>query len=149
MKFFNALNKKTRIILAIQFICMLIGTSTHIQWIWENGIFSVHQNAPFFSTIFWDSLTFFDLIAAILLIIRPKAGILLTLIIITIDVIHNNIIVLLANQHINELGLVMWATKYWMLIGQLLFMTFVFATIKSNLTEIKTKSTFENEANEK
>ena len=121
---------------------MLVGASTHIKWIWENGFFSEQVNTSFFSTIIWDSLTFLDVIAAILIIRRPKDGILLTLIIITIDVIHNNLIVLLDNQHINEIGVKMWATKYWMLIGQLLFMAFVFATIKSNLTEVKIKSTF-------
>lgn len=123
---------------------MLIGASTHIKWIWENGIFSEQQNTLLLSTIFWDCLTFLDILAAILLIYRPKDGVLLTLAIISIDVIHNNLLVLLNNQHINETGFILWATKYWMLVGQLLFMMFVFATIKSNLTEIKIKQAFKN-----
>ena len=127
---------------------MIVGASTHIKWILENGIFSRQENTPFFSTIFWDSLAFWDIIAAILLIYRPKNGILLTFIIIIIDVIHNNLIVLLNDQHINDIGVEMWATKYWMLIGQLLFMTFVFATIKSNLAEVICKSTFKNNSTE-
>jgi hypothetical protein len=127
---------------------MLVGALTHIKWIFENGIFSQQINTPFFSTIFWDSLAFLDIIAAILLIYRPKDGILLTLLIITIDLIHNNIVVLLDNEHMNEIGVKMWATKYWMLIVQLLFMTFVFATIKSNLKEINCKLTFKNDNNE-
>lgn len=144
MKFLKTLNRRTRVILTIQVICMLIGGSTHIKWIWENGIFSEQQDTLLFSTIFWDSLTFLDIVAAILLIYRPKDGVLLTLAIITIDVIHNNLIVLLDNQHINELGFKMWATKYWMLVGQLLFMTFVYATIKSTLIEINIKLVFKN-----
>jgi hypothetical protein len=127
---------------------MLVGASTHLKWILENGIFSQQMNIPFFSTIFWDSLAFWDIIAAFLIINKPKEGILLTLTIITIDVIHNSLIILLNNQHINYIGVKMWATKNWMLIGQLLFMIFVFATIKSNLTEINCKSTFKNETNE-
>ncbi|MEO6301587.1 MAG: hypothetical protein ABIP51_00315 [Bacteroidia bacterium] len=119
---------------------MLIGASTHLKWILANGIFYKQINAPLFSTIFWDSLTFFDIIAAILLINRPKHGVLLTLVIITIDVIHNNSLVLLNNQHINYIGVKMWVTKYWMLMAQLIFMTFVFATAKRNLTEINRKS---------
>jgi hypothetical protein len=109
---------------------MLVGALTHIKWIFENGIFSQQINTPFFSTIFWDSLAFLDIIAAILLIYRPKDGILLTLLIITIDLIHNNIVVLLDNEHMNEIGVKMWATKYWMLIVQLLFMTFVLLRLK-------------------
>ena len=118
---------------------MLVGASTHIKWIWENGIFSVKTNVPFFSTVFWDSLAFLDILAAILLINRPRVGVLLTLVIITMDVIHNNVIVLLEHQHINEIGITMWATKYWMLIAQILFMIFVFATVKNSLAEIKIK----------
>ncbi len=120
---------------------MLVGASAHINWILENGIYSRQLNTPFSATIFWDSLAFFDIIAAVLLIYKPKAGVLLTLIIILLDVFHNNLIVLLDNQHINELGIRMWATKYWMLIGQILFMIFVFATIKSCMREIKIKAT--------
>lgn len=125
-------------------MCMLVGASTYIKWILESGIFSRQENTPFFSTIFWDCLTFFDIIAAVLLIFRPKVGVLLTLTIITIDVIHNNLILLLNNQHINDIGVLMWATKYWMLIGQLLFMVFIFATDKNNLTEINCKSALKN-----
>jgi hypothetical protein len=124
---------------------MLIGASTHIKWILENGIFSLKENTSFYSTIFWDSLIFFDIVATVLLINRPKYGIFLTLIIITIDVLHNNLILVLNNQHINDIGVGIWATKYWMLIGQLLFITFVFMTIKSNLTEINCKSTLKND----
>ena len=138
--FFEILNKKTKIILTIQTICMLIGASTHILWIVENGFFSHNVNHPFISTIFWDSLTFIDIIAAFLLILRPKIGILFTVIIITIDVIHNNLILFIYNQHINNIGIQLWAIKYWMLIGQLLFLIFVFWTLKPNLTELRLKS---------
>ena len=136
---FKILNKKTKFILIIQAICMLIGASTHILWIIENGLFYRNINHPFISTIFWDSLTFVDIIAALLLILRPQIGIFFTLTIIIIDVIHNNLILFIYDQHINNIGIQMWATKYWMLIGQLLFMTFVFLTLKTNLTELKLK----------
>ena len=144
MKFFKILNNRTRIILTIQIICMLVGASTHIIWILGNGIFTRQVGIPFFSTIFWDSLAFFDIIAAILLMNRPKYGIFLTLAIITVDVIHN-VIMLLNNQHINGIGFTMWVTKYWMLVMQLFFMAFVFVTIKGNLMEINSKSTLKNE----
>lgn len=135
--FYKIQNKKIKIILAIQIICMFIAASTHVLWIAENGIYMPNINHPFISTIFWDSLTFIDIIAVILLIIRPKLGVFITLIIIIVDVIHNNIVVIIYNQHINDIGIKMWAIKYWMLIGQILFMIFVISTLKTNLTELK------------
>ncbi|MEI6766906.1 MAG: hypothetical protein WCM76_14850 [Bacteroidota bacterium] len=136
----KTLNKRIKTILIIQAICMLIGASTHILWIIENGIFTPNINHPLISTIFWDSLAVIDIIAAMLLILRPKIGVLITSIIITIDVIHNNLILFFYNQHINDIGIKLWAIKYWMFIGQILFLTFVFWTLKTNLTEIKLKS---------
>ena len=137
---FQKLNKKTRIILAIQCLAMLGGASTHVLWIFENGIFAHNTNHPFVSTIFWDCLSFVDIIAALFLLIRPKWGVVLTLFIITIDVIHNNVLLLLYKQHIGDIGLLIWATKYWMLIAQLLFMSFVLLTLKTNLAEINSKT---------
>lgn len=137
---FKILNRKTKSILTIQAICMLIGASTHILWVAENGLFSGSDNYPCISTIFWDSLTFIDLVAALLLILRPKSGILLTLATITIDVIHNNLILFIHDQHMNSIGVQMWATKYWMLIGQILFLAFVFLTLTTNLSEIRLKT---------
>ena len=132
---FKNLNKKTQIFLVIQSIGMLMGTSTHLIWIIENGFLSEEYNSSLFSKIFWDSLVFLDPIAALLLIIRPKFGIYLTLIIITFDILHNNIF------YFNELYLIPidisnWVIKYWMIIGQVLFGLFVLVTFKSNLKEI-------------
>ena len=133
---FQKLNKKTRIYLAIQCVAMLGGASTHLIWILGNGIFTHNTNHPFISTIFWDCLTLVDIIAAILLIIRPKLGVVLTLVIITVDVIHNNLLLILLRQHVGDIGLSNWAIKYWMLVAQLLFITFVLITLKNNLMEI-------------
>lgn len=141
MNLFKTLNSRTRTILVIQAICMLVGASTHIKWIYEHGIYSKHLNTPFFSTVFWDSLAFFDIVAAVLLIARPKTGIWLTLVIIITDVVHNNALLFLVHEHMNEIGVKMWVTKYWMLVVQILFMIFVLVTIKGNLKEINIKST--------
>lgn len=146
MKIFKKLHTKTKIILIIQAICMMAGAVTHIKWICENGMYSRQTDTAFFSTLFWDSLAFLDIAAALLLIIRPKAGILMVLIIITTDVIHNNLVLMVNNRHIGDLGIGMWVTTYWMLVAQLLFMAFAGATFKSNRAEIKAKSAFQNES---
>ena len=128
---------------------MLGGATTHIIWILNNGIFSHNTNHPFGSTIFWDCLTFVDIISALFLIIRPRFGVVMTLIIITIDVIHNNLLLILYNQHIGDIGLLNWAIKYWMLMAQLLYMSFVLLTLKTNLTEINYKTLHANNDDKK
>ena len=73
----------------------------------------------------------------------------MTLIIITIDVIHNNLLLILYNQHIGDIGLLNWAIKYWMLMAQLLYMSFVLLTLKTNLTEINYKTLHANNDDKK
>ena len=132
---FKNLNKQTQIFLIIQSIGMLLGTLTHLIWIIENGFLSEEYNASLFSKIFWDSLVFLDPIAALLLIIRPKFGIYLTLLIITFDILHNNIFYF-NELYLNPIEIFDWIIKYWMIIGQVLFGLFVLVTFKSNLKEI-------------
>lgn len=140
MKIFKKLQTKTKIILMVQAICMMAGAATHIKWMYEHGMYSRQTDAAFFSTLFWDSLAFLDIAAALLLIVRPKTGILMVLIIITTDVIHNNLVLMINNQHIGDLGIGIWMKTYWMLVAQVLFMAFAGATFKSNRAEIKAKS---------
>jgi len=120
----------------IQAIGMLMGTFTHVQWIVNNGFLSDNYNAPILTKIFWDNLTFFDPIAAILLILRPKFGLILTLIIITFDVIHNNLFYM-DELYINAPTLTIWIQKYWMILGQIIFGAFVYLTFKYNYKHIK------------
>ena len=132
---FLSLDKRTKTILIIQSIAMLMGTSTHVMWAIENGFFSENYRAPFTSVLFWDSLTFFDPLAAILLIFKPKWGLILTALIIGVDVIHNNIF---HGELLYEssLGILEWFATYWMIWGQMLFAIFVYATLKGNLKSV-------------
>jgi len=122
--------------LTIQAIGMLLGTSTHIQWVLENGFLSDNYNAPLLTKIFWDILTLLDPIAAILLFAKPKTGLVLTLIIITVDVIHNNLFYM-DELYINSPSLIIWIQKYWMILGQIIFALFACLTFKYNYDNIK------------
>jgi hypothetical protein len=117
---------------------MLMGTSTHLAWAINNGFNSNNYNVPLFSRLFWDSLTFLDPIAALLLFLKPKIGICMVLIIILADVTHNNIIYF-DELYLNTLDFTSWILKYWMIIGQIIFMLFVVFTFKRNLTDINIK----------
>ena len=114
---------------------MLIGTSTHVMWAIENGFMSRNYNANFGSMLFWDSLTFLDPLATFLLIFKPKAGLILTAVIIAVDVLHNNIFYF-DELYQSSIGLGEWFTKYWMIWGQIVFAVFVSLTFKRNLREV-------------
>ena len=128
---FKKLNTKTKVILAIQSISMLGATSTHLMMIINNGFLSEEYNIPFFSVVFWDSLTFLDPLAAILLVTKPKTGVWLTATIMVVDVFHNSILLPLLSTI--EL-------PHWMIISQIVFLLFVLVTFKSNLREINSKT---------
>jgi len=136
---FKDLKKKTQTFLIFQSIGMLMGASTHLIWIMDNGVLSEKYNASLFSKIFWDSLVILDPAAALLLIVRPKVGLYLTLAIITLDILHNNIFYF-NELYLNSIEISDWVIKYWMIIGQVMFGIFVYITFKGNLKEIKLKS---------
>jgi hypothetical protein len=135
---FRKLKIKTRTILIIQCIGMFMGTSTHLLWLVKHGFLSEKYKAPLFSMIFWDSLTFLDPLAAVLLIFKPKIGLYLTLLIITVDVLHNNAFYF-KEIYFSPLGILDWIKAYWQLICQFVFAVFVYITFRSNLKEIKLK----------
>lgn len=133
---FAKLESKIQINLVLQCIGMLVGTATHLLWIINHGFFSAEYNVRVLSMLFWDSLTFLDPIAAALLILRPKAGIWITAIIVVADVLHNGIIcfnVLLST----DVTVISWATNNWMFWVQLFFGLFVIAAFKGNLIALK------------
>jgi len=70
-------------------LCLLAATCNHALMLLRHGLFWNHGGAPVGSSIFWTSLTLLDPIAAILLFVRPNAGVILTAAIILADVAHN------------------------------------------------------------
>ena len=134
--YFSRLDRRIKTILIIQCIAMLMGTSTHVLWAIENGFLSEHYHANLGSMLFWDALTFLNPIAALLLIVRPKIGVYLTLAIITVDVVHNNIFYF-EELYQSDVSFGDWLKHYWMILGQIVFLVFVWVTIKSNLKSIR------------
>ncbi len=102
-------------------ICLLAGASTHIWTIATHGISWDHGGAPLFSRIYWTSLAAFDIAAAVLLYLRPRTGLALTVVIIVSDVVHNTWIIWRSPEPD-------WTN--WMYLLQLLFCVFVLATVK-------------------
>ena len=81
--------------------CLFIATANHIRADISHGLlwdYGYGSSAYLASRIFWGALTFFDPLAALLLFIKPRAGIVLTATIILVDVIHNTFYVALKQQ---------------------------------------------------
>jgi hypothetical protein len=70
--------------------CLLAGASTHVLMLWPHGLFWDYGGVPAFTRVYWTSLTFLDPLAAVLLFVRPRIGLALTLAIISSDVAHNS-----------------------------------------------------------
>ena len=68
-------------------LCLFGATFNHVRAIVSHGWLA--RSLPTLTAVYWDSLTFLDLLAAILLFVRPRAGIGLTGAIIVSDVLHN------------------------------------------------------------
>jgi len=103
---------------AIYGICLLAGMSTHAATVWRHGLFWDYGGVPQFTRVYWTSLTFLDPLAAILLLVAPRVGLVATLSIISTDVAHN----------------IWFFQRYqipfnWILAAQCAFLVFVLATI--------------------
>ncbi|WP_265535265.1 hypothetical protein [Pseudomonas saponiphila] len=74
-------------------LCLLAATFNHLRAAVDHGLlwdYGYGDDTPLASRAFWGSLSFFDPLAALLLWLRPRWGLLLTLAIIVLDVVHNS-----------------------------------------------------------
>jgi hypothetical protein len=70
-------------------LCLLGATYNHASMLVAHGLFWDYGGMPKASAAFWTALTVIDPAAAVLLFLRPNAGIIATAAIIIVDVIHN------------------------------------------------------------
>ena len=77
-----------RPILILFSLCLLGACIGHVIQVWQGG-WLPYRFAPLPLNAYWTALTFLDPLAAILLLCRPRAGLLLALLIITSDVALN------------------------------------------------------------
>ncbi|WP_248795576.1 hypothetical protein [Pseudomonas sp. MWU13-2105] len=81
--------------------CLLVATANHLRADFQYGLFwdyGYGESAHWASRGFWGALTVLDPLAALLLFIKPRAGIVLTAAIIVADVAHNTYYVALNRQ---------------------------------------------------
>jgi hypothetical protein len=68
-------------------LCLAGATINHVRSVLPRGWFPEHSPAT--TALYWSSLTFLDPLAAVLLFVRPRMGVALTIMIIVSDVAHN------------------------------------------------------------
>lgn len=99
-------------------LCLAGAAWNHARILFEHGLWwnygGIH---PFYAT-FWTSLTFLDSLAVILLLTRPRAGLVLTTLIIVSDVLINASVALTYGFDPASFG------------AQFLFMVIVLATVR-------------------
>jgi hypothetical protein len=102
-------------------LCLLGATSTHLLTLVRHDLFWNYGGAPLFTCIYWTSLTFLDPLAAVLLFLKPRAGLLATFVIIVSDVAHNTWL-MQRSQSPDWLN--------WMYLSQVAFLVFVLVTVQ-------------------
>jgi hypothetical protein len=60
--------------------------------LWRHGVLRDYGGAHLLTRIFWTSLTVLDPLAALLLFAQPRVGLILTVLIIASDVLHNTLV---------------------------------------------------------
>jgi hypothetical protein len=84
----SAATPSQRVVMTFLAVCLIGASALHIRDLLRHG-WLPYRFAPFALNAYWTSLTFLDPLAAILLLWRPSAGLLLALLIIASDVALN------------------------------------------------------------
>lgn len=112
----SALPRLHRPALIVFSICLAAACAVHGKDLWQHGWLPYHF-APLPLNAYWTSLTFFDAVAAVLLLWRRRTGLALALLIITSDVAINLFARFYLRLHLRPLALTL----------QLLFLAVVVA----------------------
>jgi hypothetical protein len=107
-------------------LCLAGATVNHVRAVLNRGWFP-EQLSPA-TALYWSSLTFVDPLAAVLLFLRPRVGIALTVMIIASNVSHNVWFIAAHPQHDAWLKDV---TSSPFMMSQIAFLLFVAATART------------------
>ena len=69
-------------------VCLALASIVHINDLWQHG-WLPYRFAPLPLNVYWTALVFLDALAALLLVVRPREGLALTLLVIVSDVALN------------------------------------------------------------
>jgi hypothetical protein len=112
---------------AVYAVSLLGGTITHAATLFTCGLLCNYGGVPVVTRVFWTSLTFVDPLAAMLLFVRPRVGLALTLLIMLADVAINTVMWLMFRNAVLAFN---WINRI-AYASQIAFLIFVVLTIKS------------------
>lgn len=107
--------------------CLLIAGINHARLLVQHGFFWDYRGLNPISAAYQTSLTFIDPLVAALLFIRPKVGIIATIVLIVTNVMHN----LAVTAYFAPAGEFFTRASHPILLAQIGFMLFVAATTRS------------------
>jgi hypothetical protein len=108
--------------------CLLIGGLNHARILLLHGPMWDYGGIAWPSALYWSSLTILDPLAAALLFVRPKIGIVATILLIVTNVIHN---LAVTARYGPEGEFLTRAASSPFLLAQIGFMLFVAATART------------------
>ena len=120
------MQRSSLIVRSIWAACLLIAGGNHARTLLQHGLFWDYGGVGGASAVYWSSLTILDPAAAALLFVRPKAGIVMTIVLIVTNVVHN----LAITAHYAPEGEFLARATNPMMISQFGFMLFVAATAR-------------------
>lgn len=87
--------QRSRIVRGIWAVCLLLAALNHARVLVQHGLFYDYGGAGWwFSPFYWSGLTLLDPLVAALLFLRPRAGIVGTVLLIASNVVHNLLVLL-------------------------------------------------------
>ena len=117
--------RRSRIVRTIWAACLFAASLNHARILVQHGLAWDYGGAGTRSAIYWTSLTVIDPFVAVLLLVRPRAGIAATLLLITTNVAHNLAITAAASR---DGELLMRVASDPQVLSQIAFLLFVVAT---------------------
>ncbi|MGE5564386.1 MAG: hypothetical protein ACM3ZV_13925 [Bacillota bacterium] len=112
-----------RLVRIVYALCLAGATINHVRAVLSRGW--LPPDLPLPTAIYWDALTFLDPLAAVLLLVRPRAGVALTVAIIVTDVAHN---LWFVAAHAGSRSFTKIVAGSPFLLSQIAFLLFVAAT---------------------
>jgi hypothetical protein len=81
--------RRSRYVRAIWAACLLLAALNHARILLIHGLWWDYDGAGWASTAYWSSLTILDPVAAALLFIRPRIGVVMSALLVVTNVAHN------------------------------------------------------------
>jgi hypothetical protein len=104
-------------------LCLLGATFNHLAAIFQHGLLWDYGYGAAISPaskVYWDTLAFLDPLGAMLLFLKPRAGVWLTVLIIVSDVLHNTYYVAMHDQ---------WSAPFYLAQAGFLVVALCFAPV--------------------